>query len=572
MEEINKTGKLSDTWLKASVVGSLWASVEIIIGSFFHNLRVPMAGTILAMISVVIMVAFHQRWKEKGLFWRAGLICALMKSISPSAILLGPMTGIFAEALLMELFTRIFGANLFGYLLGGAFALASTIAHKIVNLLIIYGMDFVTVLVNLYDFAVRQIGHPDLQPETALWVLFAIYAVMGIIAALTGCSLGHRSSSKKKGTSPAGYIEITHRKNYFSLETDQHFSVRLLFFHVFAIVVILFIFGSYDFTAGLVFMAAYVGFSIFHYKRAMKHLKRPFFWVQVVVLTFLATLFFNGFQQGNIFDPEGLMIGIKMNLRAVLILVGFSAVSVELRNPVVKTVLYRRGFSQLYLSLGLAFSALPAVIDKFSSPKQILKNPIKSIQDMITDADGLLEAFKKQNMKPSVVIITGEKHSGKTTFALELAQRLKDKDRKVGGFCALGTFEENRRVSFDILDLYSGKRKTLCSIHRENGEKIGPFRFDPAGQEFGFQLLSSEHIHDMDFVFVDEVGPLEMKGLGWAPAIDQLMEQSGKKLVLVVRTGLVDDVIRKWNLINVVVLKSGETATGDVMKKMIQQK
>ena len=68
-----RTG-VKDIWLKASVVGSLWASVEIIAGSFFHNLRIPMAGTILAMISVMIMVAFHQIWKEKGLFWRAGLI------------------------------------------------------------------------------------------------------------------------------------------------------------------------------------------------------------------------------------------------------------------------------------------------------------------------------------------------------------------------------------------------------------------------------------------------------------------------------------------------------------------
>jgi hypothetical protein len=37
--------KLKPVWLKAAVLGGLWASVEIIIGSFFHNLRLPFAGT-----------------------------------------------------------------------------------------------------------------------------------------------------------------------------------------------------------------------------------------------------------------------------------------------------------------------------------------------------------------------------------------------------------------------------------------------------------------------------------------------------------------------------------------------
>ena len=116
-------------WLQASVVGSLWASIEIILGSFMHNLQMPFAGTLLAMLSVMLLTAFHQRWRVKGLFWRAGLICALMKSISPSAILLGPMTGILAEALLLELVVRIAGANIVGYLLGGAVAVSSAIIH-----------------------------------------------------------------------------------------------------------------------------------------------------------------------------------------------------------------------------------------------------------------------------------------------------------------------------------------------------------------------------------------------------------------------------------------------------------
>ncbi len=568
MGKKSMTGKLSDIWLKASVVGSLWASVEIIIGSFFHNLRMPMAGTILAMISVVIMVSFHRLWKEKGLFWRAGLICALMKSISPSAILLGPMTGIFAEALLMEASTRVLGGNLTGYLIGGALALSSTIAHKIINLLIIYGMDFMTVLVNMYQFAVKQIGMPDLQPGLALWVLFGWYAFLGMMASVMGFVLGKKAVNRKPAGEAVAAFKSIGPNQFFSIAADQRFSVKLLFFHLFAIAVCLVMINTLNFYTGHVFIGAYTGFCVVYYKRALRHLKKPFFWVQVVVLTLLATLFYNGFRHGNIFDTEGLMVGIRMNVRAVLILVGFSAISVELRNPMVKTVLWKRGFSQLYLSLGLAFSALPAVIDTFAKPRQLLRRPARHIAGIIAQADELLQQFKVQNLKPSVLLIVGEKHQGKTTFALALAQELKSTGKPTAGFCAPGEFENNRRSAFSILDLQSETQRPLCSIHRSTGDSVGPFRFDPEGQNFGQQLLDPGNLPEAAYVFIDEVGPLEMSGGGWAPAIDRLMDQPGLRLIMVVRSGLVQQVTEKWNLSNVMIFDIDKISAKEVAQRI----
>ena len=69
---------LSEKWLKASVIGSLWAVVEIVLGSLLHNLKVPFAGSILSFFTVYLIIAFFQLWKLDGVIWRAGLICALM--------------------------------------------------------------------------------------------------------------------------------------------------------------------------------------------------------------------------------------------------------------------------------------------------------------------------------------------------------------------------------------------------------------------------------------------------------------------------------------------------------------
>ena len=75
------------------------------------------------------------------------------------------MIGIFTEAILIELFIFVFGKNLVGYLIGGAFAVLSTILHKLVSLLILYGFDFIKILSDLYLFAVKQIDLEHLSPE-----------------------------------------------------------------------------------------------------------------------------------------------------------------------------------------------------------------------------------------------------------------------------------------------------------------------------------------------------------------------------------------------------------------------
>ena len=564
-----KKKQLSDIWLKAAVVGSLWATVEIILGSFFHNLRMPFAGTVLAMISVMLMVSFHRMWKVKGLFWRAGVICALMKSISPSAVLLGPMTGILTEALLMEFFVRLVGGNAAGYLVGGAIALMSTIAHKIVNLLIIYGFDFVNVLVNLYDYAVQQIGIENIQPETALGLLFGIYALLGIAAAITGMLTGKTQTYGGREKSISDDQAAGGTNEYFKLNPDQQFSLKLLFFHMFAVMLCLVVVGNYSLLWGSVFIAAYVIFSVLHYKRAMRHLKRPFFWVQVVLLTFLATMFYNGFQEGNVFNNEGLMAGLQMNVRAVLILVGFSALSVELRNPVIRAVLMKRGLAQLYLSLGLAFTALPWIVKNIPPPGSLLKHPGSSISWMLSRADDLLDWFSEKNRRPEVIIITGERHEGKTTFTKKLVDELTAMGKAVGGFLAPGTFENNRRAAFKLLSIETGEEKPLCSIHFSEGEQAGPFCFHPDGQRFGKALLEPSHITGLEFVIVDEVGPLELKGQGWAEAIDQMMTVPNTTLVLIVRRSLEEAVRERWSAHNAIVYDIGDRNPQDVARLLI---
>src|SRR6056297_1270616 len=185
--------RVNDKWLKASVLAGLWAGIEIIAGSFLHNLKIPLSGTFLTIISVILVLGFFQIWPQRGIIWRAGLITALMKSISPSAIILGPMIAIFMEGLLLELTIWIFGKNLLAYIAGGAITLTGALMQKILRMWMMYGLDIFDIYENMYQMAIQKIGFSYTNPAPAVATLFIIYALLGALAAFAGYSIGKRA-------------------------------------------------------------------------------------------------------------------------------------------------------------------------------------------------------------------------------------------------------------------------------------------------------------------------------------------------------------------------------------------
>jgi hypothetical protein len=168
---------LDQKWLKAAVIGSVWAAFEIIAGSFLHNLRIPFAGMVLASASVFLLISFLHLWNEKGIIIRAGIICALMKSISPSAIIFGPMIGIFVEALIIESATRILGRNIIGFLIAGGLAVLWTLVQKIINLLILYGFDLVRIADAMYQYLTKLTGINAITFEELFLIAGLFYLV-----------------------------------------------------------------------------------------------------------------------------------------------------------------------------------------------------------------------------------------------------------------------------------------------------------------------------------------------------------------------------------------------------------
>lgn len=561
---------LSHKWLKAAVLGSVWAAFEIIAGSFLHNLRVPFAGMFLASASVLLLIAFLQIWNEKGMIIRAGIICALMKSISPSAIILGPMLGIFMEALLIELVLWLLGRHLLAFLIAGALAVIWTLIQKLLNLLILYGFDLIRIAEAFYQFLAKNLPFVSSNVSFVVLIVFSGYALMGATAAWFGYTAGKRYQKGEQKPVGTQRVQDTRQSPFFGIDPSQTYSFLNLGLVLVAIVGNLILINKGIYWAAGLFGFSFMLFCAIRYKRALRHLKKPMIWIQFLIVTLIAALFWDYFSGGSSFSFEGLRIGLEMNFRAMIIIFGFSAISVELRNPLIKVLLFRNGFSQLYGALSLAFSALPAMVEQLPRPKKLFRRQEGLIRHLLHQSELLLKEFEEKNARAPLFIITGEVHQGKTRFVKEICEQLMQKDIAVSGFLSVGYFKQNQRHTYALNLLPSGKTLPLAAAEvQKDWFRFRRFWFNPDAFELGNkQLLDALKDSDMQIIVVDEVGPMEEQNQGWHPALTALSETSEKIQIWVIRNNRLEALIQKYKLSHARIVDVGKSQPEEIVQSI----
>lgn len=365
-------------WVKASVLAGLWAGIEIVAGSFLHNLKIPFSGTFLTLISITLVTGFYQIWKQPGIIWRAGIITALMKSISPSAVILGPMIAITMEGIILEFSIRFLGKNILSYTIAGALTMLGALAHKIMHLFVLYGWDIFKIYEEMFRFAIFKMGLPETRPANVVAALFLIYAVLGLLAALAGYFIGNRAQNEQTGQLPS-FIENIKEKKWKSPGHVKDYSPALLIVHLMLIPLLLFCLSKLSTGIATLLVLPYLLFIAMRYQIAVRRMKKWLFWIQLLVILVLAWFFGRTSLEGMEGKIEALSQGFSMVLRALVVVMGFSGLSTELRAPVLQKLFFNSGFKQLYLAINNAFSILPAIVDDMATPRQFFRNPARSI-------------------------------------------------------------------------------------------------------------------------------------------------------------------------------------------------
>ncbi len=533
---------LPDKWVKAAVVGSVWAAFEIIVGSFLHNLRIPLAGMMLSSFSVLLLIAFSRIWNERWVLIRAGLVCAVMKSLSPSAIILGPMIGIIMEALIIEL-SLLAGRNMVTYSVAGALAVLWTLIQKVLNLLILYGFDLILIADSFYQYLVKLTGWLNPDPFVLVMAVSIVYAIFGITAAMLGYFL---SAHSLVSASPSVFLPFLRQNEFQQHIVVQNYSkasLIRLFVLILGAVAIMYLLNKDFIIVSVIAGSLFVFFIIYFYRTSLRRMRKPGIWIQFLLITLIASLLWDFASGKGMLTMDGLRIGLEMNFRAVIVIFGFSAISTELRNPFIKEVLLRKGFYGLYHSTEMAFSALPALISLLPNPRIVLKHPAGFISALMQASRFLYARFRISTTSTTIVILTGEVHSGKSTYAGRLHQELTQRGWKTGGFIATGTFDDNARNSYNLICLPDQESLPLASIKAVGGWfKFRKYWFNPRAFHKGKECLLTAIRENADLIFLDEIGPMEKEGSGWADVLPSLLINTQCIQCWVIRKGMVDEI------------------------------
>lgn len=560
---------LSDVWLKASILGANWAASEIILGSFLHNLNIPFKGNILTAIGLILMISVAYKWKERGLFWRSGLICALMKTMSPSAVLLGPMVAIIMEALLLDISVRLLGRNMAGFFLGSALAMSWILTQKIINYIIYYGSNIVEIYANVLKYAEQQL---NLQFDI-FWlpvlILLAVYVLFGLFAATVGVKMARSIASNQdirgKGI-PKEPVELQNIRN-----ADFPYSIGWLILSFAGLVASFILINKSPMYIWMPLSVFMVALWVSRYKRAMRQISRPRFWIFFVVITVLSAVLISSLGDGRSHWTDGLVIGLQMNFRAAVVIVGFSVLGTELYNPVIRRVLSGTVFKQLPPALELAFESLPFVIANLPDAKTFIKKPADVIALLLSYTEGRFEELKRQR-QASVFIITGDVSEGKTGFLAGLLQRFRDKDFLVGGFYAPRIMQDGKTLGYDLVFVETGNKVSFLRI-KQNGESggIGKFEIDTETLEQGKRILSIENSRGKDVVIIDEIGRLELQGRGWSSCLESLLTIQHLCLLITIRKDILNLVIEKFKIRDPAIYRVSESDMNMVLTSVVDR-
>ncbi len=150
----------------------------------------------------------------------------------------------------------------------------------------------------------------------------------------------------------------------------------------------------------------------------------------------------------------------------------------------------------------------------------------------------MLQVTNMRTIRPSF-IITGPRRAGKSTLCIQILQYLRNHHKDVGGII---TTQDASRWIYLVQD--DRKIRFEASINEEYIQ-VGKFRVHKGNmqQAVNHILKSLEN----EYLFIDEIGILEMNKGGFYPALEKAFSR-GEGNLFVVRESILEDILDSYNV------------------------
>jgi nucleoside-triphosphatase len=149
---------------------------------------------------------------------------------------------------------------------------------------------------------------------------------------------------------------------------------------------------------------------------------------------------------------------------------------------------------------------------------------------------------------PQLILVTGERGSGKSTWCTRLVAHARLKHLTTQGVLSPAVFDGENKVGIDLIDLHSDERRRLAVLRQAGASGIVTPRwhFDAAVLAWSDQILNCVSA-DRDLLVIDELGPLEFdRGEGWQSGLAALDSGRYRVAFVVVRPELIPQAHARW--------------------------
>ena len=194
-----------------AVFGTLWGIVEISLGTVLKSLNVPLSGVILAAIGLTVALVGRLFVPRRGATLFIGIIAMILKLFSLGGVIIGPMVGIFTEALVAELVLSLGGRpRRWLFVIAGAFGVLWTLLQPFVTGPLLFGRSLFVVWLDLVDMGSRFLG---VSSSVVLWgvlALVAVYLLIGGLAGWLSWDVGRHLQARLGKSSNSGFKRGVH--------------------------------------------------------------------------------------------------------------------------------------------------------------------------------------------------------------------------------------------------------------------------------------------------------------------------------------------------------------------------
>lgn len=165
----------------------------------------------------------------------------------------------------------------------------------------------------------------------------------------------------------------------------------------------------------------------------------------------------------------------------------------------------------------------------------------------------------------TLIIVTGERGMGKTTFCARLIELTRSAGKSIGGVLSPAVIVDGEKIGIDVIDLRTNERRRLAD--RFNAQNLGPntqrWSFHADNVEWGNAVLQSAT--PCDVLIVDELGTLEFdRGEGWQAGLRAIDAGDYRLSVVVIRPELLNTALARWPHAQVIRINQIDQAAREV--------